>query len=164
MHPGRVGRRSTVTPLSPCYWKQEAAVTTNHPSTAGRSERMWAISVASLVVAILGLIVPPAVELFGSEIKCKLLQKECDLSVPLTMDDFRDACVGQYREPRAQPTVLRTDYEPASYWIKCVVDRTNMGGVDLDRYCAETHPGTRSHNAKRDAPPTDQPWLHWRCV
>jgi hypothetical protein len=90
--------------------------------------------------------------------------------VTLTMDDFTDACRRPYPigpgDPRAVAQVVPTDptQELPSYWVKCIVDGNNLGGVDLDRYCAFRKAGTHSDNPERDGPAADQPWLKWRCV
>ncbi len=84
--------------------------------------------------------------------------------VKLGMADFTTACRQQHG-PTATAKIVRNPSEPPSYWVKCFIQRVNVGGVSLDDYCPSIEPGTRSDNSKRfDYAASDHPWLSWECV
>ena len=85
-------------------------------------------------------------------------------AIGLRMADFTTACQDQYGDT-ATAKIARNTSEPPSYWVKCFVQGTNVGGINLDDYCRTIRPGTRSDNPERfDYTVADHPWLSWECI
>jgi hypothetical protein len=81
------------------------------------------------------------------------------------MGDFTTARREQYGGQSAIAKIERSSNEPPSYWVKCFINGTNVGGISLDTYCPTVAPGTRSDNPKRyDYTATNDGWLYWECV
>jgi hypothetical protein len=135
-------------------------VTAGQATPPGMRDRR--LMVVSIVVAVLGIIVTALVAIYVPEIRCALCAGPCGPApFTLTMEDFTAACVEQYRDPRAVAEIARSDQELPSYWVKCFVDGSNLGGLSLDNYCPA---GTRSFNPDRYAPEANEPWLKWQCA
>ncbi len=86
-------------------------------------------------------------------------------TVRLGMKDFTAACQQQYGDQTAAARVTPNAGEPPSYWVKCFIQGSNVGGINLDQYCSSIRPGTHSDNPKRyDPSVADRPWRAWECV
>jgi len=76
-----------------------------------------------------------------------------------------DACQRQTGDTNAVAVDVPGSDPTPSYTVQCLDGGSNLGGLDLNAYCADIA-GMQSDNPDRFGAATDQPppWEQWRCV